>query len=145
MTDSPTNDYGEEYRIVIGDDAAPTVFSVIGGETGFDFKRSASNIDDSDKDGGKYGSGSFGQQVLTMSVKGNLKLPDAGFARAFAVSKMMPPHTPAKVMKGDIVKYSGSVAVGPISTTHNNNATVDYSFDMVNRGRPLVDDLGATA
>ncbi|MDX5984696.1 hypothetical protein [Sphingomonas echinoides] len=144
MTDA-TNEYGEEWRIEIGDSATPTVFLPIAGETGFDFKRSASSIDDSDKDGGKYGSGSFGQQTLTMSVKGNLKLPDLGFTRASTVSKTMPPHTPAKVMKGNIVKYSGSVAVGPISTTHNNNATVDYSFDMVNRGQPLVDDLGATA
>lgn len=144
MTDA-INEYGEDWRVEIGDGAQPTVFTMIAGETGFDFKRSASEIDDSDKDGGSYGSSSFGQQKLTMSVKGNLKLPDAGFSRAFAVSKTKPPHTPCKVLKGAIVKYSGSVAVGPISTTHNKDATVDYSFDMVNRGQPLVDDLGATA
>lgn len=139
------NEYGEDWRVEIGDGASPTVFTAIAGETGFDFKRSGASIDDSDKDGGSYGSGSFGQQTLSMSVKGNLKLPDAGFARAFAVSKMRPPHTPVKILKGAIVKYSGSCAVGPISTTHNNNATVDYSFDLMNRGIPLVDDLGASA
>ena len=140
---TPVNEYGEDVRVEI-DDGTGT-FIPIAGETGYDFKRSGSDIDDSDKDGGAYGSGSFGQQKLTLSMTGNVKLPDPGFTRAFAVSKMRPPHTGVKLMKGEVVKYQGVCAIGPISTTGKNNATVDYSFDATNRGQPAVDALDAVA
>jgi predicted secreted protein len=133
-------EFGKTYRIHAGD-----ADSLVGGEKTFDWKRSSQEIDMSDKDDGVYGSTSYGQQKITFSVSGNLKLPDVGFAALFAASKATPPHIAWKVMNGAIVKYQGIVAIGNFSSTADKDGPVTYSFDASNYGAPIVDDLGAAA
>lgn len=138
-------EHGLDWRIHIGDGATPEVFIPIGGETGFDFKRTSDEIDESTKDDGIYGSTSYAQQKITFSVTGNLKLPDPGIERVVDISKARPPEVNIQVMRGAIVKYAGKVAIGAVSTQHPVKGVVPYSFDMVNKGAPTIDDLGATA
>lgn len=135
---------GLDWRIQIGDGATPEVFTNIGGEISFDWKRSSQEQDESTKDDGIYGSSSFGQQKITFSVNGNVKLPDAGLEAAFAASKASPPEVNVKVVKGAIVKYAGLVAIGNFSSSFPKDGSATYSFDMVNVGAPTTDDLGAT-
>lgn len=138
-------EYGKDWRIHIGDGEEAETFTAIGGETSFDWKRSSQEIDESTKDDGMYGSTSYGQQKITFSVAGNVKLPDAGLQRAATVSKSAPPEVTIRAMKGAVVKYEGRVAIGNFSTTHPKDGPVTYTFDMANKGAPEVDDLGATA
>jgi hypothetical protein len=72
---------GLDWRIQIGDGGGPEVFTNIGGEISFDWKRSSEEIDESTKDDGIYGSTSYGQQKIMISVNGNLKLPDTASRR----------------------------------------------------------------
>jgi predicted secreted protein len=133
-------EFGLDYRIAVDD-----AHILIGGEISFDWKRSSQEIDISTKDDGIYGSTSYGQQKISFSVSGNLKLPDAGFAALFAASKERPPHIAWQVVKGAIVKYEGIVAIGNFSSTAGKDGPVTYAFDATNVGTPTVDDLGATA
>jgi hypothetical protein len=134
---------GLDWRIHIGNNAEPEVFVPIGGEISFDWKRTSEEIDESTKDDGLYGATSYGQQKITFSINGNVKLPDVGLERAADVSKTAPPEANIKVMKGATVKYAGKVAIGNFSTSHPKNGPVTYSFDMANKGAPTTDDLGA--
>lgn len=134
---------GLDWRIQIGDGGGPEVFTNIGGEISFDWKRSSEEIDESTKDDGIYGSTSYGQQKIMISVNGNLKLPDTGLEAAAAASKASPPEVNVKIVKGATVKFHGLIAIGNFSTTHNKTGPVTYSFDMANVGTPIVDNLGA--
>jgi predicted secreted protein len=134
---------GKDWRIQIGDDSDPVVYSPIGGETTFDWKRSSQEIDLSSKDDGIYGSTTYGQQKITFSVSGNLKLPDVGLLAAEAASKASPPQAPIKVVKGAIVKFAGVVAIGNFSVTAGKDGAVTYTFDASNVGAPDTDDIGA--
>lgn len=139
------NEYGKDYRIFIGDGQQTEGYLPIGGETSFDWKRSSQEQDISDKDGGIYGSTSYGQQKINFSVSGNLKLPDAGFEAAFDASKASPPEIDIQVKKGAVIKFAGRVALGNFSATFPTNGPATYSFDMVNIGAPTTDDLGAAS
>jgi hypothetical protein len=134
---------GLDWRIQIGDGGGPEVFTNIGGEISFDWKRSSEEIDESTKDDGIYGSTSYGQQKIMISVNGNLKLPDTGLEAAAATSKASPPEVNVKIVKGATVKFAGLVAIGNFSTTHNKTGPVTWSFDMANVGAPTTDNLGA--
>lgn len=136
-------EYGKDWRIKIGDGAVPEVFTPIGGETSFDWKRSSQEIDLSDKDSGVYGSSSYGQQKITISVSGNVKLPDVGLEKAADVAKSAPPEVTVQITKGATVKFEGLVGVGNFSTSHGKDGPVTYSFDLSNIGAPTTDDLGA--
>ncbi|MDF1506264.1 phage tail tube protein [Roseisolibacter sp. H3M3-2] len=140
------NQYGKDYRILIGDGQAGTEgFDPIGGETTLRWGRSSEEFDLSDKDSGVYGSASYGQQTITFDVSGNLKLPDDGLERASDVSKSSPPEVNIKVMKGAVVKFHGMVAIGNFSADFPTKGPATYSFQMKNKGAPIVDDLGASA
>jgi hypothetical protein len=134
---------GLDWRIQIGDGGGPEVFTNIGGEITFDWKRSSEEIDESTKDDGIYGSSSYGQQKITISASGNVKLPDTGLEGAFATSKAAPPEVSIKIVRAATTKFAGKVAIGNFSTTHNKTGPVTWSFDMVNVGAPTTDDLGA--
>ncbi len=136
-------EYGQDWRIQIGDGGGTEVFTIIGGEITFDWKRSSNETDISTKDDGVYGSTTYLTQKITLSVSGNVKLPDAGLERASDVAKQVPPQCNVKIMKGAAVKFASAVAIGNFSTTHPKNGPVTFSFDMSNVGAPTVDDLGA--
>lgn len=138
------NEYGKDWRISIGDGADPEVFAVIGGETSFDWKRSSQEQDISDKDSGIYGASSYGQQKISFSFAGNLKLPDAGFLKAENASKASPPQVMIQVKKGAVIKFHGLVAIGNFSASFPTTGPATYSFDAANAAAPIVDDLGAT-
>jgi hypothetical protein len=135
---------GLDWRIQIGDSGTPTeLFNNIGGEISFEWKRSSEEIDESTKDDGIYGSTSYGQQKIMISVNGNLKLPDTGIQAAAAASKASPPEVNVKIVKGATVKFAGKVAIGNFSTSHDKKGPVTWSFDMANVGAPTTDNLGA--
>ncbi|WP_030540556.1 phage tail tube protein [Sphingobium sp. DC-2] len=138
------NEYGKDWRVCIGDGEDPEVFTALGGETGFSFRRASAEIDLSDKSSGSYGSTGYGQQKLTISVSGNLKLPDAAFSALFAASKASPPEINVQIKKGSVVKFHGLVGVGNFSSEHPQTGAVTFSCDMANIGAPIVDDLTAT-
>lgn len=141
-----SNQYGKEYRICIGDAQAGTEgFDPLAGETGFSFRRSSQEIDLSDKDSGAYGSGSYGQQRITISPSGNLKLPDAAFSRLFAASKAVPPEINIQIKHGAIIKYHGRIGIGNFSAEFPTQGAVTFSCDFSNVGAPIVDALDATA
>lgn len=136
---------GNDWRVEIGDGETGTEgFDPIGGEISFDWSRSSSEIDESTKDDGVYGSTSYGQQKISFKVNGNVKLPDAGLTRASTIAKTSPPEVNIRIRKGTIVKFAGRVAIGNFSTTHAKDAPVTYTFDMANKGAPTIDNLGAT-
>jgi hypothetical protein len=134
---------GLDWRIQIGDGGGPEVFTNIGGEISFTWKRSSEEIDESTKDDGVYGSSSYGQQKITISANGNLKLPDQGIEAAFAASKAGPPEVNVKIVKGATTKFAGKIAIGNFSGDFNKSGPATWSFDMVNVGAPTTDDLGA--
>jgi predicted secreted protein len=135
---------GADWRIEVKGTGAEE-FHPIGGEISFDWSRSSNEIDESTKDDGQYGSTSYGQQKISIRANGNVKLPDPGLSRIAAVSKTSPPETVVRIVKGEIVKFEGPVAVGNFSTTHPKDGPVTYTFDMANKGAPTVDDFGAAA
>ena len=139
------NEYGKDWRVCIGDGAQAEAFVALGGETSFSFRRSSEEIDLSDKDSGAYGSTGYGQQKITISVSGNLKLPDASFSKLSTGSKASPPETNVQIKKGTIIKFHGKVGIGNFSSEHARNGPVTYSVDLSNIGTPIVDDLTATA
>lgn len=140
------SEYGKDWRLQIGDGASPTeVFSAIGGETSLDWKRASDEIDLSSKDDGVYKSGSYGQQAITFTVSGNVKLPDIGLEQADTISKTSPPEVNIQVMKGTVIKYAGKVGIGNFSAAFPKDGPATYSFDMKNIGAPTTDDLGATS
>lgn len=136
---------GRETRVYLSDGTDPANWLPIGGETTMSPKRSSTELDTSSKDDGIYGSTDYGQQKITVSVSGNLKLPDAGLERADAVSKLSPPQTPVRIMKGAVVRYEGLMAIGNFSSEFPNNGIATYSFDLANVGAPTTDNLTATA
>lgn len=140
------SEYGKDWRIKIGDGASESeAFNPIGGETSLDWKRASDEIDLSSKDDGAYKSGSYGQQAITFTVSGNVKLPDVGLEQADTISKASPPEVNIEVVKGAVVKYSGKVGIGNFSASFPKDGPATYSFDMKNVGAPTVDDLGASA
>ncbi len=141
-----TSEYGQEWRIEIGDGVADTEgFLPIAGETTFDWTRTSKEIDLSSKDDGAYASTGYGSQKVTISPSGKLKLPDPGLQRLSAVSKTIPPVCNVKVIRGAVVKYSGSMSVGNFSTTHPNDDTCTWKCDLASAAAPTVDDIGAAA
>lgn len=140
------NEYGKDWRIKIGDGATPTEgFDLLGGEGSWDFKRASDQIDLSSKDDGAYKAQGWGQQSITITVNGKLKLPDDGLERAFDVSKSSPPEVNIQLVKGAIVKFKGKIGIGNFSATGDQAGPVTYSFDMSAVQAPDIDDLGAAA
>ncbi len=136
---------GADWRIEIGDgESGSEGFDPIGGEISFDWGRTSTEQDESTKDDGVYGSTSFGQQKINIRANGNLKLPDPGISRASTVAKTTR-EANVRIVKGAIVKFAGPVGIGNFSTTHPKDGPATWSFDMVNRGAPTIDNLGATA
>ncbi len=130
---------GRETRIFIktGDNTKVK----IGGETTFSYKRNTPSIDTADKDGG---SGSFGQATINISTSGNVKLPDAGLVALDVASKATPPHIEIEIMKGEVTRFAGLVAVGNFSADFP-LGTATWSAEMVNAAVPTTDNLTATA
>jgi len=138
-------EYGKDWRVCIGDGATTEVFTALGGETSFSFRRSSQEIDFSDKDSGTYGSTGYGQQKITISPSGNLKLPDPAFSKLFTASKASPPEINIQIKKGSVIKFHGKVGIGNFSSDADRNGPVTFSCDLSNIGAPIVDDLTAAA
>lgn len=139
-------EYANDWRIHIGDGGTPTEdFDALGGEGGFEVKRSSAEIDFSTKDDGVYGATGYGKQKITISVNGNVKLPDTALERVSDQSKVAPPELNINIMKGTVVKYHGRMGVGNFSMNAAKDAPVTYSFDLSNVAAPIVDDLTATS
>lgn len=136
-------EYGKDWRFKIKTASGPDVFTAIGGETGFSWKRSSQEVDLSDKDSGSYGSSSFGQQKVSISVNGNVKLPDTGIQEVAGVAKSGTPEVEVQIVKGAAVKYHGLSGIGNLSVDAQKDGSVTFSFDTSNIGAPIVDDLGA--
>ncbi|HEX2594804.1 MAG TPA: phage tail tube protein [Rhizomicrobium sp.] len=137
--------YGKDTRLYIGDGASTEAFNPIGGETSLSWKRSSDDIDLSSKDDGQYKSGSYGQQSITFTVQGNVKLPDVGLQAASDTAKSVTPERNIQLKRGAVVIYSGRVGIGNFSAEFPKDGSATYSFDMKNVGAPAVDDLGAAA
>lgn len=139
--------YGKDVRLQIGQlvPAEPEVFTPIGGETSLDWKRQSDDVDLSSKDDGQYKSGSYGQQAITLTVQGLVKLPDTGLQAASDVAKNATPEVNVKIMRGAFVLFAGRVGIGNFSSTFPKDGSATYSFDMKNIGAPTTDDLGASA
>jgi hypothetical protein len=136
------NEFGKDWRIAVKSGAT---FIPIGGETSLDWKRSSAEQDLSDKDSGVYGATSYGQQKITFTVAGNVKLPDPGFTAAEAASKASPPQVEVQVKKGDVIKFQGMIAIGNFSATFGKDGPATYSLDMANAAAPTVDNFSAVA
>lgn len=148
MALAPTSQYGKDTRLFIGDGASDPeteTFSPIGGETSLDWKRSSDDVDLSSKDDGQYKSSSYGQQAITFTVQGNLKLPDTGLQAASDAAKSTTPERNIQIKRGSVVVYQGRVGIGNFSATFPKDGSATYSFDMKNVGAPTIDDLGASA
>lgn len=136
-------EYGKNWRIYISDGATPGVFSPIGGEGSWSKRSSSDSIDLSSKDDGNYKAQGWGQQTVTFSVQGKVKLPDVGLEQAYDVSKAATPEIVVQLRKGATIKWQGKVGVGNFSLEGPNNGPVTYSFDLSAVEAPTVDDLAA--
>jgi hypothetical protein len=146
MTGTPLSEYGQTWRIEIGDGTTGTEnFLPIAGEVTFDWTRTSKEIDLSSKDDGAYAATGYGSQKVTISPSGKLKLPDPGLQRLSAVSKLIPPVETVKIMKGAIVKYQGLMGVGNFSTAHPNDDVCTWKCDLTAVAAPTVDDIGASS
>lgn len=130
---------GRDTRVNIK--TAGDAFVAIGGETSFSFKRNSADLDTSDKDGGK---GSFGQTTISISLSGKLKLPDPGLVALEAASKANPPEIEVQIMKGEVIRFHGLVAVGNFSGEFPIELAT-WSCDLKNAAAPIVDNLTAVA
>ncbi len=137
------NEYGKNWRIYISNGATPPVFSPIGGEGSWSKRSSSDSIDLSSKDDGQIKAQGWGQQTVTFSVQGKVKLPDTGLEEAYDVSKADVPEVEIQLRKGAAIKWQGEVGVGNFSLEGANNAPVTYSFDLTAVTAPTVDDLAA--
>lgn len=138
-------DYGQTWRIKVGDGADPEVFVTIGGEVSFDWERSSKEIDTSSKDDGYLASTGYGSQKITITPNGKLKLPDPGLSKLVAASKAVPPTINVEIVSGEVVQYAGEVAVGNFSTTHPNDDVCTWKCTLAASAVPTTDNLGATA
>lgn len=136
------NEQGKDWRLFI---KAGNALIPVGGETSLSMKRASEKQDTSDKDSGIYGSSQYGQQTVSFSLSGNLKLPDAGFTALEAASKLSPPNIEVQLQRSGVVKYDGMVSVGNFSADFPTKGPATYSCDMDNAAAPTVDDLSATA
>ncbi len=138
------NKYGKDIKVKIRTTAGPTpVFTPIGGELSHSFRRSSQEVDLSDKDSGTYGGQSYGQQKITISVNGNVKLPDVGLQKVHTVAKSGTPEEVIQIVDGATVIFEGLCGIGNFSSDRNKDGPVTYSFDASNIGAPATDDLGA--
>ncbi|MFZ3485284.1 phage tail tube protein [Sphingomonas sp. 3-13AW] len=129
---------GRDTRVKIKSGAA---FVPIGGETTFSYKRNSADLDTSDKDGGK---GTYGQTNISISVSGNLKLPDPGLVALEAASKANPPEVEVEISKGGVTRFQGLVAVGNFSAEFPVGVAT-WSADMKNADTPEIDNLTGVA
>jgi hypothetical protein len=136
---------GRETRLYISDGSQVPNWLPIAGETTNSPKRTSTELDTSSKDDGIYGSTDYGQQKITVSVSGNVKLPDPGLERVDDVSKLSPPVEMVRIMRGAVVRFEGLMAIGNFSCDFPNAGTATYSFDLANKGAPTVDNMTATA
>lgn len=128
-------------RIKTGPDADD--FVNLGGETSVSWRRQSQEIDISDKDSGAYGGSTYGQQKVTVSVSGNVKLPDIGLEKAFNTSKTSPPEGELQIVRGATVLFQSAVGIGNFSIEGGKDSPATYSFDATNTVAPTIDDLGA--
>lgn len=135
------NEYGKNWRIYISDGASG--FDPIGGEGSWSKRSSSDSIDLSSKDDGNYKAQGWGQQSVTFSVQGKVKLPDDGLEAAYATSKAATPEVEIQLRKGSAIKWQGLVGIGNFSLEGPNNGPVSYSFDLSAVGAPTVDDIAA--
>lgn len=136
---------GKDWRLYVGDGAGTEAFDALGGEGSLEWGRQSDDLDFSDKDSGIYGSGGFGLQRITFNVSGNLTLPDDAFERLDTIAKSGNPILNVQIKKGAVVKYSGAVSVGNMSSSFPHDGPATFSFNMKNYGAPTVDDIGATS
>ena len=137
------HEYGRDWRIKISDGGSPAVFDAIGGEGSWSKKASSDKIDLSSKDDAQIKAMGWGQQEITFSVAGKLKLPDPGFEQLYAVSNVSPPEVEMQLVKNGVIKWQGKVGVSGVSMDGSNNQAVTYSVDMTAVEAPSIDDLTA--
>lgn len=137
------NEQGKDWRLFIK--TGTNTWTPVGGETGLSMKRSSEKQDTSDKDSGIYGSSAYGQQTISFSPSGNLKLPDAGFTALEAASKLSPPQIDVQLQRSGIIKYQGTVAIGNFSAEFPVKGPATWSCDMDNAAAPTIDNLSAVA
>lgn len=135
------NEQGKDWRLYIK--TGSNAFTAIGGETSLSWKRASQEQDISDKDSGIYGAKTYGQQTITFTVNGNLKLPDAGFTAMEAAAKASPPQIEVQIKKGATIKFQGQVAIGNFSADFPKDGPATWSADMSNAAAPTVDNLSA--
>jgi hypothetical protein len=136
------NEQGKDWRLFI---KSGNGYIPVGGETTLSMKRASEKQDASDKDSGVYGASVYGQQTVSFSLGGNLKLPDPGFTALEAASKLSPPNIEAQLQRGGVVKYDGELSIGNFSAEFPAKGLATWSCDMDNAAAPTVDNLSATA
>jgi hypothetical protein len=91
----------------ISDGSTPGVFSTIGGEGTWSKKVSTEQIDLSSKDDGKIKAQGWGQQTITFSVSGKVKLPDTGLEKDLRRLQRRRAGDRVQLVKGGVVKWQG--------------------------------------
>lgn len=136
---------GKDWRIYVGDGGGTEVFDALGGEGSFEFQRQATEIDLSTKDDSDYAVGDFGLMKITITVSGNVKLPDTSIERLLDKAKdATDKKTNIQIKDGSIVKFAGEVAVGGNGITASKDGAVVYSFTLIASAAPTTDDMAAT-
>ncbi len=138
-------EYGKDWQIYAGIAGSPETFTVLGGETTFDWKNSTDKIDLSTKGDGQLKAQGWGQSTFDFTVQGKLKVPDAALSAFYVASQAAPPVIDIEIKKGAIIKYSGQVGIGNFSLTAPNGDAVAFSFDMTATAVPTVNNLMAAS
>jgi predicted secreted protein len=141
MTTTTTHQYGRDITLKISDGLG--AFVNVGGQTTLSKKVSTDKIDFSSKDDGRIKASGFGQQEISFSVAGKLKLPDAGFSRVQTIANASPPECDIQVVRGATVLFQGTIGMGNLSWDAATNSAVNYSFDMTAVSLPTIDDVTA--
>lgn len=138
---------GQHYRLAVSDAASPEVFTVIAGQTGLSRDGSSNLIDQSSKTTGKYAVQSPGRAQLTLTVTGNVEVPDANGLEAVKALDASDPVPARNFQIQDhsvspaTVIFTCSMYVSNFSTDSPDQDNATYSFTLTAAAQPTVDDL----
>lgn len=131
---------GKDVRLTVEDPDNAGQYISVGGEGRLSFQASPDTIDGASKDDGNYKVEYFGQQKISITLAGKVKLPDDGLAALDDASRTNAAIS-VKIVKGVTVLFHGDMTVGNRQADWDNAQAASYSFSLGLAAAPTVDAL----
>ncbi|WP_375290915.1 phage tail tube protein [Qipengyuania sp.] len=134
---------GQNYRLLVTDPATPGEFLTIGGEQRLSRTDSPNAIDGASKDDGNYQVELYGQQKVSITVSGKVKLPDAGLKALDGLAKVAGSSDVVKIVDttDDTDVFVCEMSVGQRQVDFDNQQVATYSFNLSIAAAPTTDAL----